>query len=102
MAKIKWKVGEAPTGRYRSFHHRSWPSAEYPNDRIAARIECTESYTPYSAKNGGHPPLKLLIADYSVTPWKWRKAKGEFNTLQEAKDAFTKIVEKFPSIVPKD
>ena len=30
--KLIWKVGEAPTGRYRSFFKRSWPLAYFAID----------------------------------------------------------------------
>jgi hypothetical protein len=98
-----WKVAPAPTGRYRSFTHRGWPSAVYAGegDRIAASIACTDRYYPQDAKNGTHAPLTLRVADYSVTPWQWRKVKAEFKTLQDAKDAFERVLKNNPELAPK-
>jgi hypothetical protein len=36
--KHTWKVSDNPTGRYRSFERRGWPTAEYENGDNAARI----------------------------------------------------------------
>jgi hypothetical protein len=97
MANIlKWKVDEAPTGRYRSFQSRGWPSAEYKDGRPAAAIYCEDSYEPANARTGKHAPLSVRVADHSVTPWKWRTVKQRFATLQEAKDGITKLLEQFP------
>lgn len=101
MAKLcTWKVDPAPTGKYRSFAHRGWPSADYAGDRIAAKIYCEDDYEPQNARTGKHAALRLHVADYSVTPWKWRKAKGEFKTIQEAKDALVKILLDHPELMP--
>lgn len=103
MAKLfTWKVSEAPSGRYRSFQKRGWPSAHYKADRMAARIVCDEDYSLKKSKSGEHAPLKVNIADYSVTPWEWRQMKGEFATLDEAKDAFAALLIKHPKLAPKD
>lgn len=106
--KIKWFVSAAPTGRYRSFQNRSWPRAEYADGRIAAAIYCKYeggyacNYTTHYAKNGGHPPLELCIADYSKTPWQWRRAVKRFATLQEAKDALLELLKANPQLSPKE
>ena len=103
--KIKWKVSEKPSGPYRSFYNRAWPDAYYDNagKDPAAAIYCSASYDPSQAKTGDHPPLTLMIADHSVPGpgFTWRKVKGEFKTLQEAKDKAEELIEKYPNIHPK-
>jgi hypothetical protein len=98
--KVVWKVSESPTGRYRSFHKRGWPSAEYENGGCAAQIYCDEEYRPSEAKTGDHPALSLHIADHSQTPWKWRTVKQRYGTVQEAKEAFKEILKMNPHIQP--
>lgn len=98
--KIKWKVQEAPTGRYRSFFKRGWPVAEYDDGYIAARIECTVGYHPVIVTSGDHPVLTLYIADYSKKPWKWVTVQRRMKTLQEAKDALVSLLEKYPHLTP--
>src|SRR5208282_1286331 len=91
-AKIRWKVDSAPTGRYRSFSKRGWPSADYANGDIAAHILCEDEYIPSNIKEGKHAPLTVHVADWNIPPeergkrgaFVWRKIKGTFATLKEA------------------
>ena len=50
--KLKWTVGEKPTGPYKSFANRSWPTAEYPDGDFAGSIAAVngESYSPRIAE----------------------------------------------------
>lgn len=108
--KLKWKTGAAPTGRYRSFDSRPWPSASYADsDRAAAYISCTRSYTPALARNpvlhdGTLLELAVLIADYTPIEgggsFKWRTLKRRFNTLEAAKDAALAFLTANPSYHP--
>ena len=99
---IKWRVMEAPTGPFRSFQRRGWPKADYCDmDNIAAMIECDDDYIPAKVKAGKHGPLRVRIADYRETPWKWRYLKASFATLQEAKDGFSAFIKKNPEFMPK-
>lgn len=53
--KIKWKVGEKPTGMYRAFQSREWPTACYVvGDRYAFSISCEDEYRPADVKSGKH------------------------------------------------
>ena len=91
--KIKWRVGSRPTGRYRSFEMRSWPSAEYEDGRYCASILCDDEYVPKLAKSGNHKPLKLRLAKYSESgSWTPVFSKKEFKTLKEAKEAVPGII----------
>jgi len=78
MPKTVWVMSEKPTGRFRTFQHRSWPMAYYHHKEgpPAARLipVCVEhkSYDP-SLKEIAQ--LQLGVADYRVTTqsFVWRK-----------------------------
>lgn len=105
--KIRWEVGAAPTGPYRSFQRRAWPSAYYEGDKPAAWITCVDDYYPPNAKAGTHNPLNLYVADYSVRsaggncPWTRKHVIGTFATLAAAKAAFASLILKHPELMPK-
>ena len=100
--KFKWRVDPEPTGRYRSFDTRAWPSAVYDNDQqtTCAMIQCDDEYTPERARTGNHAPLKLCIADHRETKFNWMVAKNTFATLKEAKAALTDIIARHPELAP--
>ncbi|CAN7600875.1 hypothetical protein [Bosea sp. LjRoot237] len=104
--KIKWRVDEAPTGPYRSFFKRGWPSASYHSGDPAARIACDQGYRPADAKSSDHPPLLVHIAEWfdregQCQSFKWRKLKGTFATLSDAKAAAERFIEAHPEYGPK-
>lgn len=92
--KIKWKVGEAPTGPYRSFFNRPWPSAEI-NGQAAAMMHCETSYSASVVKSGKHEPIKVYIAVWheNGASFDWRSMKKRFATIDEAKAAVAKYFE---------
>jgi len=110
MAKtLKWKVGEVPTGRYRSFEKRWWPDACYAGTELpAAQIYCKDDYEPKKAKTGDHSELEVRIACWywieNENPlrqsFRWRSLKQRFATLQEAKDAAESFVSNHKEIWP--
>jgi hypothetical protein len=109
MAKLyKWKVASAPTGRFRSFQHRSWPIAIYAaSDKTAAQIICGngelhDSYSPTKARSGDHAELKVMVADHSQPKWQWRTLKQRFATLDAAKAGFDTFIAGRPDFAPKD
>ena len=108
---LKWKVAPNPTGRYRSFEHRHWPDAEYANgERPAAAIYCgarwsadyDTEYTPERARTGEHAPLRVRIACYDTTPWKWKTHKQLCATLDEAKALAEKFLTDHPELRPPE
>jgi len=107
--KIKWTVGAAPTGKYRSFEKRAWPSADYQDakESSCAMIQCEDRYEPSMAKTGNHKELTVYIADYSAPTiaakgrWTWRALKKRCTTLQEAKDLVQDFLEKNPTFQPE-
>lgn len=101
--RLKWKVGEAPTGPYRSFHKRSWPSAYHANGWLAASISCEDPYEPSRAKTGAHAPLTVWVFDYSlgeIERKRWR-VRGNFATLEDAKNAAALCLQNHPHFLPK-
>ncbi len=99
--KYKWHVQEKPVGRYSSFEHRGFPGADYEDGSPAGVMYSESEYDPRDIKSGNYKPIKLRIADYSVTPWKWRTFVKRYNTIQEAKDAFDRIIKQHPEMMPK-
>ena len=97
--KLKWKVAGAPSGLYRSFQRRRWPTAYYPDGRVAASFSCEDDYVPSLVRQGKHGPLTVLIADHSSKPWRWRKAKVTAPTLAEAKSIVLHILERNPAMM---
>lgn len=85
MIKVKWKVSEPPTGRYRSFHRRGWPTATYATGQICAQIRCDDDYYPKAVKAGEHAPLTLLVADHRDKCFKYLRVTQQFKTLAELK-----------------
>lgn len=104
--KIKWKVGSPPTGRYRSFEKRGWPSATIgPDDQPIASITCEDDYTPQRAKGGGHGELTVSIAVWqpregNTDTFKWRTMKQRYQSLDAAKRAAEDFIIKYPSTWP--
>ncbi len=100
--KYKWRVQPEPTGRYRSFEKRGWPDAHYCDETESpcADIICEEEYVPRDVKSGDHPPLTLRIADHSQKPWKWVRARKQFNTLTEAKEGLKAILKAHQHLMP--
>lgn len=87
--KTKWKVQEAPTGRYKSFERRGWPQLLYEDGKLAASIQCDDDYSFARARIGKHAPLTVLIYDYSlgVKHRKVRKLVRRFDRFDLAKKA---------------
>lgn len=87
--KLYWKVSPAPTGKYKSFMSRGWPSAysDKKETNIIANISCADDYIPANVKIGRHASLKIRLAIKNGTSFDWKTLKGEFLTLDQAKEA---------------
>ena len=101
--KIKWKVAETPSRKWRCFHPRGWPAAFYENGDCCAQILCNDEYDPSNIRTRNHSYLTLMIANYNVNKqlegrFKWKKFAATFLTLKEAKDAVTKILTTLPQL----
>jgi hypothetical protein len=104
--KLIWKVDPEPTGPYKSFLSRGWPSAELGGE-LVLQIFCPEKddYTPAKARGDRtHKPLRVRVTDRrqpvgAPILWQWRTIKGEFATLAEAKEAGKKFLCEHPEIL---
>lgn len=102
--KIKWKVQEAPTGPYKSFHRRGWPLANFEDGSYAATLHCDDYYAPSRVRNGVHSPIKVTVALHG------RKEEGKglitaqlkqtAETLGEAKSMVREFYKKYPEHMP--
>jgi hypothetical protein len=100
--KLKWRVADRPTGRYRSFERRGWPNADYENGKPAAMLRCQDEYVPKCVKDGDHGLIEIYVADHSGEQWRWRKAINRAVTLDYAKSLVRRILEAHPTFVPKE
>lgn len=100
--KIKWIVSTAPTGKYRSFECREWPSAEYEDGSPMAFITCEDEYYYPNVKIGDHKELILHVCDYSQEPWKRRTLTKRFKTLQDAKKGLIEFFTNHPEFIKNE
>lgn len=105
--KLTWRVQPAPTGRYSSFQRRGWPSASWPDGRVAAYIDCEDDYTPGRARGARpHAPLRVRIADWSCrttdgrVTFEWRLLVKRCATLPEAKALAQRALAQRPQFFP--
>jgi hypothetical protein len=106
MSKISWRVETAPTGRWRSFFKRGWPTGySGRNGEPVARITCDTDYEPRRLKSADHNPLRVSVAIKNKNPseegaWSWRRLKGEWSTLVAAKEAAQKFYDAHEGMFP--
>jgi len=106
--KIKWKVQPAPTGRYRSFEKRGWPSAKLPDGTLIGYISCKDVYFPADSKSGKHAPLTVHVYNFNPSDEQRKKHGGRVHltlkahaaTLQEAKDRLIAFYAAHPEMLP--
>lgn len=84
--KLKWRVQPAPTGKWRSFSKRGWPSAEYDNGQMAITLICDDAYVPAKVKTGDHREITVRIAKYDGQRFTWHNIIKRAKTLEEAKE----------------
>lgn len=100
MDKITWKVAPEPTGRYRSFEKRGWPTAYWPGDVPCAHISCESDYTPARARGEQvHAELHVWVAIAlpDSSNWDNRRLKQRATSLAQAKQ----LVEQFFTAYPE-
>lgn len=100
--KIKWRISEKPTGPYRSFQKRHWPSAYYSNKIPCASLDCSTQYSATSVKIGCHSEITVRVADHSQKPWQLRTLKARAKTLAEAKQMVADFIKKYPHYIPEE
>lgn len=89
--KIKWRVGEKPVGRYRSFFKRDWPVG-YANsvdhgDVMAMLVPEGDNFEGYLPRLAETTPLKVRVMDRRTHPPEWKRLKGTFVGVKSAKEA---------------
>lgn len=60
--KLKWQGSDVPTGRYRSFERRGWPTATIGDGIAMVRLLCDDGYIPTNVKTGKHGEISIHIA----------------------------------------
>jgi hypothetical protein len=82
--KVTWRVQPNPTGVYRSFKRRGWPSG-HSSCNMFFMIECEDEYYPSDVREGKHKPLKLKFRDDAAKSNSVRTFTRTFATLSELK-----------------
>jgi hypothetical protein len=103
--KIKWEVEPPPSGKWRSFERRGWPSAVFRTEKEhrAAIIHCADEYVPAKVKTGDHAKLAVSIADWrDGHKGEWLKMIPRFSTLKQAKEFIAETYAKFPQYLPAE
>lgn len=105
--KLKWYVQPAPTGRYRSFAPRGFPSADYKNlsrPYAAVLLHCKDDYIPSSVKIGKHSEITIRIAIWEEQGrgFDWVKLEQTAKTVSEAKQIAEDFINNNPSVQPKE
>jgi hypothetical protein len=103
--KIKWKVSEKPTGQYRSFFKRQWPTAEFENGKSAATLICEDKYEPRNVKSGDHSEISVRVFLHGNRSKKRGLPTGvmkvKAKTLDEAKELVEIFYKNNPKHVPE-
>lgn len=105
IPKLTWRVDPAPTGPYRSFSHRAWPSADYPNGKTAACIISADK-VPYEGFHRKETCLNLKVriakwikTDEGTDTFVWVVSRRSFSTIAEAKEGVNKLLESNPHLM---
>ncbi len=107
-AKLVWKVAEAPTGYYRSFQPRGWPTLTYGKDGPpAAWLSCESAYCGGRARGElPHQPIYIRFAHHqhpdAGNSWKVMVLKEPSTTLADAKQRVEAFLRKHPEYAPKE
>ena len=104
--KLHWQVAPSPTGRYRSFDKRGWPTAYYgKGGKPAAFIYCEDSYNPAEVREGSHGELTVNIAHHqhprAENGWEVVRLARRAKTLDEAKALAADYINRHPEVHPR-
>lgn len=101
--KLIWKASEAPTGRYRSFQRRSWPTATWGKDGPMAVALYSFDNSDYVPRLAELIEIEIRVADHRTDPeWHWRKLKARGKGLKDAKRIAAAFFEAHPEFKPKE
>lgn len=100
--KLKWKIGEKPTGRYRSFQQRSWPSADYEDGTYAGCLFPVEPRLSYHVRIAETTELRVHIALHNTGSPGWGavRLKQTFVGVTAAKQALSDYLDAHPEAWP--
>ena len=105
--KRVWRVDPPPTGRYRSFARRDWPTCWWGKDgKPAAFIRCADEYVPALVALGDHEPLTVVLCHHrhpnAGNSWHLLRMKQKFETLAAAKQAVEDFLNLHPEFAPRE
>lgn len=89
-------MGDKPTGRYRSFHQRGWPTATYKGQMMVF-LTCPDEYIPARVKVREHSPITIVVChrpQWLDGGWERRKLLAKGFSLDEAKQIAEDFFEK--------
>lgn len=100
--KLKWKVSEAETGRYASFHKRAFPSAYWNDGSLAASMSCELCYHGSYLRANELPYGNLITIRVTIPDgdnWKWAVLKLKAKSVPEAKQIVQEFFENNPHAI---
>lgn len=108
---LKWKNGASPSGPYRSFQKRAWPSATDQQGNTAAHLDCDASYNASLAEDSGQYDITVRVADWTndnngrpdptKSAFEWRRLTKTFKNVKDAKKAAEDILTKNPHFLKR-
>jgi len=106
MAKLVWRVQPAPTGKYRSFQKRGWPTACYKGTETpAAFLWCEDDYHPARVREGQHREITITVLHHNhpenPRSWKQFALKAKSETLEGAKMLAQQFLDVHPTFHPR-
>ena len=106
--KLKWQVAPKPTGAFRSFERRGWPSATW-NGYAAVQLTCDEEYVPSIARLCKHLEITIMVAQHNIREkepegpaFRWRTLKKRASSLDEAKEMAEDFLNRNLYFMPKE
>ena len=81
---------------------RPWPELQYPNGKVAARIESDEYYVPWRAACSEHKPISLVIFNHATEPPKEEVVNSTFENMVLAKIWVLKFLSGFEDFIPSE
>lgn len=105
MAKLKWRVSPKPTGRYKSFVNRAWPSATVGDDHMAVQLDGKKDglHVSYRSAIAETTEITIRVACYQKPAnrpmhgkFRWFTMRQTATGLKAAKRLAQEIVDKHP------
>lgn len=97
-----WRVGEKPTGRFRSFQYRAWPGATNTRGDPLVQLHPVEQRLSYHPRIKETTELIVRVADHSTGDWQWRTLKTKPTGVTKAKEIAEQFFKENPDWLPKE